>query len=87
MAGTAGDTLTGTAAGEPRPLNELEQELIKAKATTTEIEAKFIELTRQSTLPNDRPAKISQRLADIKDQEEKLQQPRMRYRWPRIRRR
>lgn len=73
VTGTAGDALTGTAVGEPRPLNELEQELIKAKATTTEIEAKFTELTRQSTLLNDRPAKISQRLADIKDQEEKLQ--------------
>ncbi len=84
VAGTAGDALTGTAAGEPRPLNELEQELIKAKATTTEIEAKFTEFTRQSTFSmTDRPRSASGWLIS-RIRRKNSSQARMRCRWPRI---
>lgn len=69
----AGNNGSDTSASEAMPLKALEQELLKAKATATEIEAKVAELSRQSTLLTDRPAKISQRLAEIKEQEEKLQ--------------
>lgn len=57
---------------DPKPLKELEQELIRAKANATELEAKAATLTSQSNLLNDRPGKISQRLAEIKDSEETL---------------
>nr|WP_320012323.1 mechanosensitive ion channel domain-containing protein [uncultured Desulfobulbus sp.] len=50
-----------------RPLKELEQELIQSKAQETELEAALKDLTRQSGVFTDRPAKISQRLAEIKD--------------------
>lgn len=52
---------------DARSLKELEQELLKARAVTTEIEASVADLTRQGNLANDRPAKISQRLVEIKE--------------------
>lgn len=62
-----------TAAIEAMPLKVLEQEVLKAKANITEMEAKVADLSRQNAMLNDRPAKINQRLAEIKEQEEKLQ--------------
>lgn len=58
---------------DTRPLKELEQELLKAKAVVAEIEARVADFTRQSNLASERPAKINQRLADIKENLDKLQ--------------
>lgn len=58
---------------DARSLKELEQELLKAKAVVAEIEARVADFTRQSNLINDRPAKINQRLAEIKESLDKLQ--------------
>nr|WP_321468909.1 mechanosensitive ion channel domain-containing protein [uncultured Desulfobulbus sp.] len=57
---------------DPRPLKDLEQELLQAKAKATELESEVANLTHQSTQFIERPAKISQRLAEIKENENSL---------------
>lgn len=48
---------------------ELEQSLLKAKANAAALEAKVASLSRQLADQNDRPAKASQRLAELKKME------------------
>ncbi len=66
---------------DTRSLNDLEQALLQAKVNNAELEVKVSSLTRQSNLLNDRPGRISQRLAEIRESEdalvEALQKPRV----------
>lgn len=51
---------------------EIEQQLLKAKASYTVLEAEVASLTRQATALTERPVKASQRLAEIKEREQEL---------------
>jgi len=54
------------------PLKEIEQQLLKAKASYTATEADVAALTRQLAAQNERPVKTGQRLAEIKANESAL---------------
>jgi potassium efflux system protein len=54
------------------PLKEIEQQLLKAKASYTATEAEVAALTRQLAAQNERPVKAGQRLAEIKTNESAL---------------
>ena len=67
-----GEKSTAQSDADPRPLKDLEQELIKAKANAAELEANLAAVISQINVLNDRPGKISQRLSEIKESEDSL---------------